>query len=273
MNPLNKINKMVFLKRLQKIVLLLSFLSWVGVLFFFISSSLDHRKLDQAIRGQINTSLSKEAQVAALNTWTYYNRGFAKNRDFYIFKNLGPTPVQVLKDGGDCADKSRLLSSLLTQIGIDSTLVMLYDNKGNPTHTVVEARLGNNRMVADPVFNLVFPIGNGKHYGIEDLKNDPDILINRILKLGKLDGKNSKVTFYQTASENYSWPKTINWDKNPILKKIAALIRLTGTDPYLIRRPHFLEDPKSFLMYISLLLGLSFGCLFLVLHTITPKYP
>jgi hypothetical protein len=53
---------------------------------------------------------SDSAKISAINHWVYRNQGFAKNDRFFLVPALGPTPNQVLASGGDCGDKSRLVS-------------------------------------------------------------------------------------------------------------------------------------------------------------------
>ena len=232
----------------------------------FISIKRDQRILDRAIAGQIKARPGSGEMVEELNHWVFNNQGFAKNRGFFFFRRLGPTPVQVLQSGGDCSDKSRLLAALLKRSGMDSTLVMLHACEGcRATHTIVETRYEGGRMAADPVFDIVFPAGNGRFYGVKELKNDASILISRLDELTARRGSESKVAYYKRDSESYAWPKTINWEKHRVLQKVAEMMARNGHDPFLVMRPHFLEDPKLFLMYSSLVFGLGTGGLALLL--------
>lgn len=243
------------------------FLAPVSLLFFlcalllFVSIKQDERILDKAIEGRITARPQTGEFVEELNRWVYNNQGFAKNREYFIFRKLGPTPVQILQTGGDCSDKSRLLAALLRRFDMDSTLVMLHACKGcESTHTVVEARYENGRMAADPVYDIVFPAGDGKFYGIRDLREDPSKLLSRQHELVAQRGPANKIALYKKETESYSWPKTINWDKNVVLQGMAALIGTGDMDPYLVMRPHFLEDPKLFLMYLTLFFAVTTGC-------------
>ena len=100
-------------------------------------------------------SVGTPAKIAQLNDWVYHNQGFAKNNEYFLVPRLGPTPTQVLRSGGDCSDKSRLLSAMLAQIGIHSGLVMIFPCEDcDPIHTVVEAESAGGRMVADPIWDV-----------------------------------------------------------------------------------------------------------------------
>lgn len=249
-----------------------------AALFLFLSIRADERQLDQAVEHRLKSPPHSQEFVEELTHWVYNNQGFAKNQSYFLFRKLGPTPLQVLHSGGDCSDKSRLLSALLRRFDMDSTLVMLHACAScEPTHTVVDIRHNNWSMAADPVFDIVFPTGDGSYYGLDVLQRFPMLLTARLDFLTHQRGSTDKIAYYPGNSESYSWPKTINWDKNIILRQIAKGIRLAGYNPYLIGRPHFLEDPKLFLFYVSLslggVMGLGYMLLLRVVRTHGQKCP
>jgi len=93
-----------------------------------------------------------DEKVLALNHWVHAHLPTMRNPDSFGLSRLRATPVQVLERGGDCADKSRLLSAMLRELDIPSTMVMLFDHRtGLPSHTVIEARLPDgDHMIVDP---------------------------------------------------------------------------------------------------------------------------
>lgn len=138
--------------------------------------------------------------------------------------------------------------AMLESIGIDSTLVMLYDADGEiPTHTVVEVRHGQFKAAADPVYDLVFPNPNGGFYGIEDLRKNPELLLNRLDNLLHIRGTSNKIVFYRRVNESYDFASPINWNKNDLLKLVSNILGGIGVEARDIRRPHFLDDPKLFI--------------------------
>ncbi|MCQ8103111.1 hypothetical protein NP590_03235 [Methylomonas sp. SURF-2] len=244
-------------KMIGYIILALSSIFFILSIYLKYSQYVDEKSLDRFLSTVDLTGLSKGKIIERLNQAVYFNKGFAKNKQYFLFQKLGPTPVQVLQNGGDCADKSRLLSALLKRLNIDSTLVMLYGSEtSGPTHTIVNARYEKGWMAADPVFNISFPRDDDTYYGVSDLKADSEILINRLDFLEKLRGKDDKIAFYKRETESYNWPKTINWDKNPYLRKIANILENLKVDPYLLKRPQVLENPKNLIGYISFLTAL-----------------
>lgn len=203
-----------------------------------------------AIAAQVAAvSSAQDEQAIALLHWVYNNHGFEKNQGAFLWSKLGPTPIDVLERGGDCADKSRLLSAMLREIDIPSTLAMCFDAHGLPTHVVVEARLADGRrMVLDPIWDLHFPKAEpGQHYGLLDLRRDPEILFRRLEVVTAEAPPDAKIRRYNRAQDVYDRVTTINWDKNALLRWIGD--RLAGDAPgdvYGIPRPTVLEEPKLF---------------------------
>lgn len=240
------------------IFLLMSIIFFIFSLTCYISYKNDILYLRSIVRTQISTENSPTV-FESINHWVYQNEGFKKNQDFFIFKSLGPTPIQVLKQGGDCTDKSILLMAMLESIGIDSTLVMLYGTDGKtPTHTVVEVRDGKFKAVADPVYDLVFPNPNGGFYNIEDLRKNSALLLNRLDNLVQPRGTSNKIAHYRRVNESYQFASPINWNKNGLLKLISNILGEMGIEAGDIRRPHFMDDPKLFLSTTLFFISLFF---------------
>jgi transglutaminase-like putative cysteine protease len=82
----------------------------IGVWFSWQRDEVLLRQHAAAITENLNTD---SARIRAVNDWVYHNRGFAKNDRYFIVSALGPTPIQVMEQGGDCSDKSRLVTAML----------------------------------------------------------------------------------------------------------------------------------------------------------------
>lgn len=240
----------------SNIFILMSIVFFILSIISYISYKNDISYLRSIVRANISIENSPKV-FELINHWIYQNKGFKKNQDFFLFKSLGPTPIQVLNQGGDCTDKSILLMAMLESVGIDSTLVMLFGTDGKtPTHTVVEVRDGQFKAVADPVYDLVFPNPNGEFYNIGDLRKNSALLLNRLDNLLQIRGTSNKIVYYRRINESYQFASPINWNKNDLLKFISNILGGMGIEARDIRRPHFLDDPKLFismtLFYISL---------------------
>ncbi|WP_083924423.1 transglutaminase-like domain-containing protein [Lamprocystis purpurea] len=207
----------------------------------------ESRVLREAAIGVVDADHQRDPArtVERLTRWVYNNQGFAKNSRYFLSPRFGPTPLQVLESGGDCADKSRLLAAMLDELGIPSTLVMLYaPDYARSTHTVVEARLPGFRAAADPVFDIVFPDGAGGLLGVAQLKQQPERFEARIHALAAERGPASKVAFYPTELESYRWPRTINWERMPVTRLLGSVLGWVVPQPDLLTRPRLLAEPK-----------------------------
>ena len=246
-------------------------LFWCGVLlamlciWFFISWRNDSEKISLLAGSEELASLDNNELGQAIEHLTqkvYMSGGFAKNQGYYIWDRLGPTPPQIMANGGDCADKSRLLATILEEHGIDATLVMLKSCQNcSWRHTVVEARRGEDfRMAIDPVYNIVFPRPDNGYYGIEDLRASRGLLESRLNTLVHLRGRDDKVAFYGRTQDgsHYDFATTINLDKNSLTRIAKSAISPFVLDSTLVKRPRFLEDPKLFLTLLTAALSFTF---------------
>ncbi len=190
---------------------------------------------------------SPSQRIAAINHWVYSNQGFAKNPQYFLLKGLGPTPIQVLHAGGDCSDKSRLVSAMLAQIGIASGLVMISECADCvPIHTVVEAEQENGRMVVDPTWDVDYPSADGRYLSVRDLAGTARGW-EHVLQLQKQRGPGAKVAYMPRSEATFDHTMAFNWRRNAITRIAAGVLRALGQDPGSLLRPRVLEDPKLFL--------------------------
>ena len=184
-----------------------------------------------------------------------------KNKGFFVLRRQRATPIQVLRGGGDCADKSRLLSSLLREVGIPATMVMCFDPQTQrPSHTFVEAQIGSDaHMVVDPAYNLYFPKPDSAgYYGLLELRRDPSILPRQLDALCAVLPRSAPVHQYNRRQASYDRACSINWDKNAMTRFARLLLssRL-GDAIHRLPRPILLEEPKVFVAVSCLVLGLA----------------
>jgi hypothetical protein len=169
-----------------------------------------------------------------------------------VFRFLRPTPWQVIENGGDCGDRSRLVIGLLRLRGIRASKWALYNAEGESKHAVVQADVESGDMVVDPLFGIWFPKSQGGYYGIRELRQDPGILTRRIeeLRAKGLRPGAARLDFYEFNNYIYSNARTINWNKSFIMKSVYwALHGLLGARADEISRPSFVEEPPLMVIY------------------------
>jgi hypothetical protein len=187
---------------------------------------------------------SASARISAINHWVYLNQGFTKNDRFFLLPALGPTPIQVLESGGDCADKSRLVSAMLWQLGINSGLAQIFPCRDcGPIHAVVEAEYETGRMVVDPTWDIDYPTGDDKFLGIQELAGTSRGR-EHVADLQGRRGAGDKIQFIPERDATFDYAVAVNWQKNAFGRAVSYSLRVLGYAPEHLLRPHFLEDPK-----------------------------
>lgn len=247
---------------LARILLALALLSLLFAAVVGVSWMQDRQRLREAAVAATASARTEQEKLTSLLDWVYHNQGFAKNRSYFIWKRLDATPVQVLERGGDCEDKSKLFAAMLREIGVRSTMAMLYPcTTCKPVHTVALVETTSGWTPMDSVYNVTFPDGRGGFTPIEKLRSDPSVLPRRLDTLIAERGRDDKVAFYKRHLETYGIVTTVNWDKNALTRAAAGLIRALGGEPWRTPRPLFLDDPKQFFTLLGLGAAAGFGLL------------
>lgn len=217
------------------------------------------RKQAAEIAGAKATSAEK---TLALLTWVHDIDQTRENDGYFLWPRLRATPMQVWESGGDCADKSRLLSALLRQVGVPSTMVMCFDPKtAASTHTVVCAFMEDgSTMVVDPAYRLWFPLGTrGRFAGLAELRQEAGILDERLAVLRAELPRTHPVHAYNAATAGYSQASSLNWNRDGLMRTLHAVLYPSwGEELYSLPRPLFLEEPKLLIACAGMTVALGF---------------
>jgi hypothetical protein len=240
----------------------------VGAIGVWSSWESDNAVLREQAAAVTAGQQTSAAKISAISHWVHRNQGFAKNDRFFLIPALGPTPIQVLESGGDCADKSKLVSAMLWQLGIASGLAQIFpcENCG-PIHVFVEAEYEYGRMVVDPLWDIDYPTADGRFLGIQELAGTSRGR-EHVAGLQWQRGIADKIRNMPQVDANFDFARAVNWQKNVFTRALADGLRLLGYAPESLLRPHFLEDPKlaialflfavaGILAVLSCLLGLA----------------
>jgi hypothetical protein len=219
----------------------------IGLFFSWQQDNLILRQQVAEITENLN---SDSARIRAINHWVYRNKGFAKNDRYFIVPELGPTPIQVMEQGGECGDKSRLVAAMLYSIGIDAGLVMisLCQHCGF-IHTLVEAQYEAGRMVVDPTWDVDYPASDGKFLGVRDLA-ETNRGRERVAELRHQRLATDKIVHMPETEAIFDYAVAVNWGRDIMTRNLAATLRLMGYQPETFFRPRLLEDPKLFFIFL-----------------------
>lgn len=208
---------------------------------------------------EITVGASSRATAAQkLNHWVFENTDSSRNRGFFLFPALRATPLQVLAAGGDCADKSRLLSALLESLGISaSPMLILDEERGRPIHTVVAAWPAPERVLyLDPVFGVSLELAGGSLEEATAAAANGRRLLETFLKLRRERPWPSRVFFYGVAFDRLSYAVTLNpgglAGVGAVEGWFAAFI---GHSARYWRRPMALESPPLVCAIVFAALG------------------
>lgn len=235
-------------RRLAQVTILSSLIA--GTLY--ASYRLDRHVIRKTALDIVEQVTEPPTRVIALSHWVHAHLPTGRNQQYFLFRRLRATSVQVLERGGDCADKSRLLAAMLRELDIPATLAMCFHPQtGAPSHTVVEARIApDSYMVVDPAFELWFPRPDGQgFYGLTDLRANPNLLFKRLEHLRATLPWPALAFFYPEHAAVYDRVATINWEKNSATR-LARTIWSSWYGDEIIRlpRPLAAEEPKLFVI-------------------------
>jgi hypothetical protein len=214
----------------------------------------DQRRLTLLVNQIASPSLPPSQQAMAINDFLR-PKSDRSNRQYYlapIFAFLRPTAEEIARDGGDCADRSRLMIVLLGLRGIHATKWALYGPQMKPHHAVAELDSERGKMVIDPLFGLVFSRPEGGYYDIAALRRDSTILRQRVQELAaqNLQPGTAPVRGYPLNQYVYSNVRTINWEKSRVMHALYGLLHFfIGDRANYIARPGFVEQPALMIVY------------------------
>jgi hypothetical protein len=166
-------------------------------------------------------------------------------------------PVDVLRYGGFCGNKARLLIALLELRGIPARLVYLYNERGlsNPkvrqpyVTAVVEARLGDRWIVADPLLGVLFRNAQGVPATAAELAAAPALV------------RRQAPAWYDADLFDYRELRGVRWVKFPggeaIRAQLARLVSEEWVDgmhyPLWVQRPNLLMSIVGAVLGVTLL--------------------
>jgi hypothetical protein len=194
----------------------------------------------------------------AIKVAEYANQLLAiQNHSYFlspIFSFLRPTPRQVIEQGGDCGDKSRLVIRMLRLHEIEATKWALYTQDFRSVHAVVELKAETGKMVVDPDYGLWYPRPGGGYYEIKELRQSHSILDDRVQSLlhNGTHRRLSLLSSYPLDEYTYKYVKSINWEKWVGLYVFYDGLKLVvGSAIDDLNRPSFVEAPQLMVVMMA----------------------
>lgn len=199
-------------------------------------------------------SLPPSQQAEAISRYLAYKPDESLDSYFLlpIFRPLRPSAREVADQGGDCADRSRLMVVVLELRNIQATKWALYTPSGEPKHAVVELRSEAGKMVIDPLYDMWFPKPTGGFYDIDDLRRDSSILRDRVLALRAESATRitPRIDWYPLDRYIYKNARSINWDKSIVMRGAYRVLHaLLGHRIDDVWRPEFTSQPALMIIY------------------------
>jgi hypothetical protein len=208
----------------------------------------DQRFLRQFMDRIVSPALPPSEQVKCIVS-SFRGKPIDPNDQFFLasaFRFLRPTPRQVAELGGCCSDRCRLIVVLLRLRGIRASKWAIYSPDLVPCHAVVELDAEGGKMAVDPSYGLWFPRPDGGYYGVEQLRNHPEILPQRIQELrakGNPIGL-ANLASYPLDQYTFTYARTMNWDKIWVSRLLYRLLyRVMGVRVNRAFRPAWVEQP------------------------------
>jgi hypothetical protein len=158
-----------------------------------------------------------------------------------LYRFFGPPASVIATRGGHCGRRARLLISLLHTQGIPARKVFLinggfarYGHRDEYVHAVVEAKVGDDWVVADPLFNILYTDNLGNPVGLERIRQD-----TMIFAKGVADA-NEQYVSYPESLYTYNEYRRFNWSDMPFGSHLYySLVGVVGK-----KRANNMEEPK-----------------------------
>jgi hypothetical protein len=224
----------------------------------------DLAEVRRIVGTRIDENAPQEEIILAAREFMRDEVGYGRHDAYFllpIFRFMRPTARQVIRDGGDCAYRTRAFIVILRQYGIKASKLALYDDAGRSVHAVAEVHTDDGIEYHDLLFNIFHQDAQGRALSLEQLA-DRDVLrgsVERAIAEG-----NARAKIYPIDEYDFESPRSINWTKSPALaltyRVIAAAIGEERASR--IPRPHISEEPAS--MVAILCLGTGSACLIVI---------
>ena len=160
-----------------------------------------------------------------------------------VLAPLGATASALIERGGCCSGISRLYILCLSQLDIRAHQITLYHRTGRAQHCLVEVRLPDGPLIADPVYGFYFTDERGGPIDLDRLQTGAT---PRFAALPHSD--RTAYPPYEYYEFVFTNSKTVNWTKSWCRRqayRVLTAVTRGGIDR--LRVPAILEWPQVLL--------------------------
>lgn len=229
-------------------------------------------EIRRMVATEIDAEGPPEQVISQARAFIRDNVGYGRHDAHFllpVFSFMRPTALQVIRDGGDCAYRTRAFIVILRQYGIKARKLALYDPDGYPAHAVAKVVVDGEPRYYDMLFNLAHERADGTPLSLAELADD------RVLRASiqrAIDQGNDQALRYPLRAYSFGDVRTLNWDRNTFTKLgYAGLRAVLGEErASTLPRPYLSEEPA--LMVIVLASGAT-GAILVVIVLIRVREP
>jgi hypothetical protein len=196
--------------------------------------------------------------VASFDLPPHRGRGNASNYGIKHpgLKALGPPASLVHVHGGHCGRRTRLMIALLALNDIPARKVHLineqfleFHHSHRYVHAVVEAKIDERWVIADPLFNMVYRNSSGDLATLQDIRNDPLTFTRGVAE--------ADTTYAPYPVELYTYDNYRNfiWNSIPGGELFYSMLEALAGEEHAkqIAGPRTLEQPLLLMAWVSFL--------------------
>jgi hypothetical protein len=213
------------------------------------------------VAGSIDENALSDDIVSRTRKFLRDSVGYHANDSYFllpIFRFMRPTALQVIRQGGDCADRARAFIVILNLFDIRARKLALYDARGHSVHAVAKVWTDRGPYYIDLFYNLAYEDAGGGPLSLAELTNEGILRssIERAVSAG-----NAQAASYPIEEYNFGNVRTLNWEKSLVTQVVyRVLVKTLGENRVkTLPRPYVSEEPA--LMVIVLATGASISIL------------
>lgn len=184
----------------------------VGLLFYFKTEDTYEKKLFSALAQNVYAVVPDKTDSAALLLKSLHLVHNAVQPRQGTFSNIGgfkasvfqPVTIDLQTGQGACGSYATVLARLMDDLGLEARMAQMKVGEEYGGHILVEAKIGSDWVVVDPLYNMFLTRPDGKLASFNDVQQNWDFY-------------KQQVPEEYDMSYKYEGVRYTNWDKVPVL--------------------------------------------------------